>query len=224
MDIEFTRLGVVYIHLIACCIAIGLVFTSDIAMVKQLLRADATEKLAPTQLTNLQKTVSRALLVLWITGLGIIALDVSLKGWAYLGNPKLQAKIAIVCLMTMNGCVLHKYVLPLMQKAGSLLNLSFNQRMSATFAGALSGVSWFYAAMLGIGRPLNWKYSLLEILAAYPVLIVGGFVSMVMLTAWSQRKTGIESSTVVGNKVAASNIISMPVIRPRTMPNRLTAA
>jgi hypothetical protein len=224
MDTEFTRMGVVYIHLIACCVAIGLVFTSDIAMVKQLLRADATEKLDPTHLTNLQKTVSRALLILWITGLGIIALDVSLKGWAYLGNPKLQAKIAIVCLMTMNGVVLHKYVLPLMQKAGSLLDLSFNQRISATFAGALSGVSWFYAAMLGIGRPLNWKYSLLEILAAYPLLIVGGFVSMAMLTAWSQRKAGIDSKAVLNEKLAMSNIIIMPLVRPRVLPNRLTAA
>jgi hypothetical protein len=124
----------------------------------------------------------------------------------------------------MNGCVLHKYVLPLMQKAGSLLNLSFTQRMCATFAGALSGVSWFYAAMLGIGRPLNWKYSLLEILAAYPVLIVGGFVSMAMLTAWSQRKAGIDSKVEVNEKVATSNVIIMPLVRPRTLPNRLTAA
>jgi hypothetical protein len=224
MDIEFTRMGVVYIHLIACCVAVGLVFTNDIAMVKQLLRAVATEKLDPAHLTNLQKTVSRALLLLWITGLGIIALDVSLKGWAYMGNPKLQAKIAVVCLMTMNGCILHKYVLPLMQKAGSLLNLSFNQRMSATFAGALSGVSWFYAAMLGIGRPLNWKYSLLEILAAYPVLIVGGFVSMAMLTARSQRKAGIQSKVVVDIKIAADSKIDAPLVRPRMLPNRLTTA
>jgi hypothetical protein len=224
MNIEFTRMAVVYFHLIACCVAIGLVLTSDIAMVKQLLRADPTEKLDAKHLSELQKTVSRALLVLWITGLGIIALDVSLKGWAYLGNPKLQAKIAIVCLMTMNGCVLHKYVLPLMQKAGSLLNLSFNQCMSATFAGALSGVSWFYAAMLGIGRPLNWKYSLLEILAAYPVLIVGGFVSMAMLTVWSKRKAGIDKKVVANEKAATSITIAMPLVRPIMRTNRLTAA
>jgi hypothetical protein len=191
MDSEFTRLGVVYIHLIACCVAIGLVFTSDIAMVKQLLRADSAEKLDPAHLSYLQTTVCRALIALWVSGIGIIALDISLKGWAYLGNPKLQAKIAIVCLMTVNGYVLHKYVMPLMQSLGSLLNMNFNQRMKATFAGALSGVSWFYAAMLGIGRPLNWKYSLFEILAAYPMLIVGGFVSMMMLTTWSQHKAGI---------------------------------
>lgn len=191
MTIEFTRMAVVYLHLIACCVAIGLVLTSDIAMVKQLFRANPHEKLDAKHLSNLQKTVSFALLALWVTGVGVISLDVSLKGLEYFSNPKLQAKIAIVCFLTLNGLILHNYVLPLMQKAGSLLKLSFNQRMVAIFAGALSGVSWFYAAMLGIGRPLNWKYSLFDILAAYPVLIVGGFASMMLLTAWSQRKASI---------------------------------
>ncbi|MDO8457719.1 MAG: hypothetical protein Q7T07_12525 [Burkholderiaceae bacterium] len=202
MDIEFTRMAIVYLHLIACCVAIGLVLTSDIAMVKQLLRADASEKIDSRHLSDLQKTVSRALIALWITGAGIIALDVSLKGLAYFGNPKLQSKVAIVMLLTLNGFVLHKYVMPLLQQAGSLLKLSLSQRMVAIFAGALSGVSWFYAAMLGIGRPLNWKYSLVEILAAYPVLIVGGFASMVLLTAWSQRKTRAEGKVRTGGKVA----------------------
>ena len=193
MEFEFLRMGIVYLHLIACCVAIGLVLTSDIAMVKQLIKADPTERLDSQHLSDLQKTVSRALLALWITGAAIIALDASLKGWGYLANPKLQSKVVIVMLLTLNGFALHKYVLPLVQKAGSLLKLSFHQRMLAIFTGAVSGVSWFYAAMLGIGRPLNWKYSLGEILAAYPVLIAGGFVSMVLLTVWSQYKSSSDS-------------------------------
>ena len=35
-SMEFLRLGVVYVHLLACCVAIGLVFASDAAMVKDL--------------------------------------------------------------------------------------------------------------------------------------------------------------------------------------------
>ncbi len=195
MNIEFARMGIVYLHLIACCVAIGLVLTSDIAMVKQLFKADPAERLDSNHLSDLQTTVSRALIVLWLTGVAIISLDASIKGWGYFANPKLQSKIAIVALLTVNGFALHKYVLPAMQKAGSLLKLTFSQRNLALFTGAVSGVSWFYAAMLGIARPLNWKYSLLEILAAYPVLIAGGFASMVLLTAWSQRKASEKSSS-----------------------------
>jgi ABC-type phosphate transport system permease subunit len=47
--------------------------------------------------------------------------------------------------------------------------------------------------MLGVGRPLAWKYSLVELLAAYPVLIVGGFGAMVLLTAWAKNRDAEES-------------------------------
>jgi hypothetical protein len=193
MEFEFTRMAVVFLHLIACCVAIGLVFTSDIAMVKQLWQADPKMRVDAQHLKDLQTTVGRALIALWVTGVAIVSLDAAVKGWGYFANPKLQSKIAIVMILTLNGFALHKYVLPKMIKAGSLLKLSFTDRTMAIFAGSVSGVSWFYAAMLGIGRPLNWKYSLLEILAAYPVLIGGGFVMMSFLTAWSQYKCSGES-------------------------------
>jgi hypothetical protein len=205
MDIEFTRMGIVYAHLIACCVAIGLVLVSDIDMVKQLIEGDPNKRLDSKHLEGLQKTVSRALVVLWITGAALITLDASVKGWGILANPKLQSKIAIVTLLTINGYALHRCVLPLLQKAGSLLKLSFSQRMLAVFTGAVSGVSWFYAAMLGIGRPLNWKYSLFEILAAYPVLIAGGFVSMVFLTAWSQYKASGDAQAFQGTMLVGAN-------------------
>lgn len=189
MEFEFTRMGLVYAHLIACCAAIGLILMSDIALVRQLIAGDPHERMDPKHLRELQNTVALALAALWVTGVGIIALDSSFKGWAYFANPKLQAKIAVVCLLTLNGVLLHHRVLPLMSKAGSLLNMSFSQRSFAVFAGAVSAVSWFYAAALGVGRPLNWAYSLAEILAAYPVLIAGGFVAMMGLLAWARYRT-----------------------------------
>ena len=196
MATEFTRMGIVYLHLIACCVAIGLVLTNDIDLVMRLIKAEPDDALDPGHFSDLQKTVSRALIALWITGVALITLDASTKGWIYFSNPKLQSKVAVVMLLTLNGFALHKYVLPLMQKAGSLLRLSFSERLLAVFAGTVSGVSWFYAALLGIGRPLNWKYSLGEILAAYPVLIAGGFVSMLALTAFAQYKSNCRSRAV----------------------------
>lgn len=185
---EFLRMGTVYGHLIACCVAIGLVLTSDVAMVRELIKGDKAHLQDARHMESLQRSVSWALGVLWVTGLAIIWIDVTEKGLSYLLNPKLQAKVAIVTLLTFNGVLLHRLVLPALQKAGSLLALRFNMRMFALFAGALSGVSWFYAAMLGVGRPLSWKYSLAEILAAYPVLIVGGFAMMVALTCWAKAR------------------------------------
>src|SRR5207253_3075727 len=205
--VEFLRLGVVYVHLIACCVAIGLVLTSDIAMVKQLLKGDASGHHDDAHMESLQKTVVLALVALWITGVAIVGIDYAGKGMEYFLNPKIQAKIGIVVLLTINGVVLHSAVLPALKKAGSLLKLSFSLRMLALFSGAFSGVSWFYAAMLGVGRPLAWKYSLVELLAAYPVLIVGGFGMMVMLTIWAKNKSTAESTEqgtrTVGNAALA---------------------
>jgi hypothetical protein len=185
---EFMRLGIVYAHLIACCVAIGMVLTSDVAMIKELFKGKQSHLQNAQHMESLQKTVSAALVVLWITGLAIIWVDIGDKGLSYLLNPKLQAKIAIVMLLTFNGMLLHSLVLPALQKAGSLLKLEFNMRTFALFAGALSGVSWFYAAMLGVGRPLSWKYSLSEILAAYPLLIIAGFMAMALLTQWAKNR------------------------------------
>lgn len=185
---EFMRLGIVYAHLIACCVAIGMVLTSDVAMIKELFKGKQSHLQNAQHMESLQKTVSGALVVLWITGIAIIWVDIGDKGLSYLLNPKLQAKIAIVMLLTFNGMLLHSLVLPALQKAGSLLKLEFNMRMFALFAGALSGVSWFYAAMLGVGRPLSWKYSLSEILAAYPLLIIAGFMAMALLTQWAKNR------------------------------------
>jgi hypothetical protein len=42
--------------------------------------------------------------------------------------------------------------------------------------------------MLGVGRPLAWKYSLLQLLAAYPFLVAGGFAMMVVLTARARNR------------------------------------
>jgi hypothetical protein len=91
-------------------------------------------------------------------------------------------------LLTANGVLLHQTVLPMLQKAGSLLKLSFDQRLLAVFAGAVSGVTWFYAAFMGVARPLAWKFSLLELLGAYPVLLLGGFCTMLALTSWAKAR------------------------------------
>lgn len=204
MEFEFTRLALVYAHLIACCVAVGLVLMSDVAMVRQLMSDAPTQRADPRHFEELQDTVVLALAALWASGALIVALDTSFKGLEYFGNPKLQAKITIVTLLTFNGVLLHHRVLPWMQKAGNLLHLSFGQRMFAVFAGSVSGVSWAYAALMGVGRTLSWKYSLSELLAAYPVLIASGFVAMMTLTAWAQYRASGQHRAFEGTRFAGA--------------------
>jgi hypothetical protein len=189
--LEFARLGLVFLHLIACCVALGLVLKSDVALVRDLLGPDGnSDRTHLKQMNELQSIVSLALLALWVTGGALVTLDALTKGggWQYFMNPKMQAKILVVCLLTINGVVLHNSVLPALQKAGSILQMTFSKTMLAVVCGVISGVSWLYAAMMGVGRPLAWKYSLFELMAAYPVLIAGGFMSMVLVITWCKYR------------------------------------
>jgi hypothetical protein len=93
---EFARMGIVYIHLIACCVAIGLVLTSDILRVKDLLKGDPVARVDCRRLSQLQKSDSMALIAHWLSGIALGSLDALVKGWQYFANPKLQAKILIV--------------------------------------------------------------------------------------------------------------------------------
>ncbi|MHC8391626.1 hypothetical protein ACYZTM_27210 [Pseudomonas sp. MDT2-39-1] len=197
---ELLRLGVIYVHLVACCVAIGLVLTSDMAMVRDLLKRKTLTEHDNAHMESLQKSVIVALIALWVTGIAVIGIDYLEKGMNYFMNPKLHAKVIIVVLLSYNGILLHRLVLPALQKAGSLLNLGFSARMMALFCGSLSAVSWMYAAMLGVGRPLAWKYSLSELLMAYPLLIALGFVTMLALT----QRLKIQDSIVISPRTVAN--------------------
>lgn len=113
---ELLRLGVVYVHLVACCVAIGLVLTSDIAMVRDLLKRKVFTEHDNAHMESLQKSVVVALIFLWVTGAAIVGIDYLEKGANYFMNPKLQAKVIIVTLLTYNGVLLHRLVLPALQR------------------------------------------------------------------------------------------------------------
>lgn len=189
MLFELLRTAVLYVHLIACCVGIALVLSNDVRLITQLIRSDRSLSIEVNALEEMQNTALAALLVLWVTGLLLLALDVSLKDWTILDNPKLQSKLIIVICLTVNGYILHSLALPLMRKAGNLLQLSVHRRLLVVFAGTVSGVSWFYAALLGVARMLNWKYTILEIIAAYPILIAAGTIAVMTLTERLKRKT-----------------------------------
>ena len=188
--IEWVRMAVVYAHLIACCVAVGLVFMSDVAMGRALLRGGRAALIDVRQLRCVGGAVTSALVVLWLSGGALVAIDVAVKGLAYLENPKLQSKLLVVVVLTVNGLVLHRRVIPWLMKAGSMFKLPGTRCLATILCGAVSGVSWLYAAMLGVSRPLSWKFSVVELLMPYPLLVVGVF--FFMLGLMFRRRIGKE--------------------------------
>lgn len=196
-------MALVYAHLIACCAVIGLILMSDIAMVKQLISGGPHERMDPKHLQDLQKHRGTGpCCTLGHQRRHHCAGHIGQRPGVLRQPQAAGQKITVVALLTLNGILLHHRVLPLMKKAGTLLNMSFSQRSFAMFAGSVSAVSWFYAALLGVGRPLSWKYPLTQILAAYPVLIAGGFAALMLMlmVAWAQYRTSGESRSFEGTR------------------------
>jgi hypothetical protein len=165
---------VVYVHLIAACVALGITFIQDLALARS--KGSALSPQAVLELKNAADIVIKALIVLWVSGAGLITLGYLENPEQYLLNQKLWAKIAVVTLLTLNGIILHYYSFPKVTGSSGLLGLSFTEQNMVALTGAVSSVSWLFACFLGIARPWNYTLSFSFIMCIYIALIIGAFV------------------------------------------------
>lgn len=191
--LEATRIMLIYIHLIACCVSIGAILTHDIRILTRLYSGQ--DEIQGANFHDLKWIITIMLAILWITGLLIIGHDSFGKDWTHtLSNPKLQAKLIVVSLLSMNGIFLHYRILPMLSKVGSLFKLTPSQRLWAIWAGVLSGVSWLYAVFLGAARPLAWKTPLSDFVPVYLALTMLAFIGMWTFTTWVAKREHLRPS------------------------------
>lgn len=142
----------VYAHLIAACLAVGVLLMQDLALVKW--RGRAMDATAVENLRTNSGIVTGALVVLWITGLVIVAIGY-LDNPAYLLNQKLWGKFAVVSILTINGMFLHHFSFPRLVSPQGFLGIGWNEQLFVLMTAVVSLVSWLYACYLGIARPWN---------------------------------------------------------------------
>lgn len=142
----------VYIHLIAACLAVGILLMQDLALAKWRGRAMDAESIA-----NLQRNasiVTLALVALWVSGLAIVVIGY-LDNPAYLMNQKLWGKFTVVSILTINGLFLHYYSFPVLSSPAGFLGASRMGQLLVLVTAVISLVSWLYSCYLGIARPWN---------------------------------------------------------------------
>jgi hypothetical protein len=125
------------------------------------------------QTTVLSHIVTAGLVILWTSGAGLIWINLLDKP-EYLTNQKLWAKIAIVAVLTINGVLVHKLVLPFLKKSmGNRLFESADAKQIAgmTLLGGISLVSWTVPFVLGKASELNYVTPMFSILAIYGLCI-----------------------------------------------------
>ncbi len=125
-------------------------------------------------LHTISDLVWTGLFLLLVSGIGFLALyitDLADVRSSY-SLDKIWAKVTIIIILTANGFFIHRHVLPSLKRwrGKSLATPSFVKKSFSIFSpGAISGVSWYSALILGAWRGLDASYA--EIMSAYLMII-----------------------------------------------------
>jgi hypothetical protein len=168
--ILLVRQALLFAHLVAFAIAFAEIARGDLRLLREpVLDLDALERTA--------RVASLTLLALWLTGLGLVALDTGFDPVAIAARPKLVAKLLVVTVLTGNGILLHRFAFP------SLAARSGQSRTSVALIaalGAISSVSWTYAAFVGSARLIASSMSLEAFLALYGIGLLAGVTTALL--------------------------------------------
>jgi hypothetical protein len=154
---------VLFAHLIAFAIAFSAVLREDLSMLKA--RHIDVQRLARTA-----RTLTGALITLWVTGLGLMVFDLGWDARTLLVSPKPAAKLVVVLALTANGLALHTLAFPMLRSGRA------QQRGAATVPvvlGAISSASWLGASFIGASRLIAPAMHFSDFMALYAALLVG---------------------------------------------------
>ncbi|ACE84938.1 DUF2214 family protein [Cellvibrio japonicus] len=144
---------IVYVHLLAACVAVGILLMQDLALAKT--RGKPLSHQGIKELTRAAEIISLSLIVLWISGLALVLIGYIENPQEYLLNQKLWAKFTVVAVLTLNGVVLHHFSFPRVVSNRGILGLGNIEKVLVVLSGAISTISWLFACYLGIARPWN---------------------------------------------------------------------
>ena len=135
------------------------------------------------------RLVSAALL---LYASGALLLWMSLSESASYLNPKLQAKLLLVGLLSANALVLQWVSFPhLVRRGRRLTPLNLHDACGVAAPVALSNCLWMYCAFLGIARPWNQGVTMSKVLLVGALLFALSFASvLVVLTPSRARPRG----------------------------------
>jgi len=165
----------VFGHLLAASMALGAIVATDLRLLSKLSQDKV--RIAPPN-PFVARIVMLALLLLYATGGAILIIGLDQRP-DYLDNPKLQAKIGLVIVLTLNAFVLHHVTFPRLARGRRVPRWNLVDWIVVALPVAISNFLWLFCAFLGIARPWNYSMPLRDILeiaaALYLVVQFGVF-------------------------------------------------
>jgi hypothetical protein len=154
---------VVYVHLLATCAAVGTIAITDLRLMGKVLGYRVVIQ-KPARFETVM--ISAALAVLYATGAALVLFGMQ-NNPEYLGNPKLQAKLILVALLTANAFFLHRRIFPILRRAKPVYRWRYAEWSLVAASVSLSNSLWFFCAFLGIARIWNNVVSLRFVLLIF---------------------------------------------------------
>lgn len=166
------RTGLRFVHFIGLALGLGGATLLDLMLLRFFLCSRiGAETFDVFRFST--RVIEAGLLILWLSGIGFLLFYAAYDP-AKLTNPKVHAKFAIVAVLTLNGIVIHRHILPAIRgQIGKTLfeGLSPLRRGAFVVSGAVSAVSWYLPVALGVFSQLNHTVPALTILLVYLLLI-----------------------------------------------------
>lgn len=171
---EQLKVILLYIHLMAMAAAIGTAL-----LLKQLLflRTSESHVLIESILKS-QQIVTFSLAGLWVSG-GLLLLYSYLQDPSFIQNEKIWAKIIIVAIMTFNGWIIERFVVPVLTQVARGKRALFSSQAESIRLRTIAAVSvsgWLMVTFLGLATFMNQGYSWSNILAIFMLLVSCAFV------------------------------------------------
>jgi hypothetical protein len=175
---------VLFLHLIAFAMTLSAVLRED-------WRLLTTRRIDAPRLLRSARVVSIGLSALWVSGLVLVAIDAAASTAPWVPSAKLQAKLIVVTVLTVNGLALHAWVFPRLRSVASRIDWRL---WPAAALGAISSASWVTASFVGAARLVSPWLSLAGFMALYG-MVVGVCVMLALATlradspraAWARR-------------------------------------
>jgi len=172
-DPAWIRTGLRVVHFCGLVLGVGAATLLDLIIARFILmRGISYEHVYVVDFSS--KIVTIGLGLLWISGIGFLV-HYGVFEPAKLQNPKIWAKIAIVAVLSINGLLVHYFVLPrIRNQVGKRLldGLSPFDCSLVLLAGTVSTISWYAPLILGAIPQLNYVVPAEVILSSYALLLI----------------------------------------------------
>jgi hypothetical protein len=175
-------------HLLALAAALGPALAADALLVRRGVFRPITAVTVEAA-RFLAQFVLVGLVAVWATGIPL-AVKIYQGKPEFLANEKFWVKVFIVVVLSINGLIIHKVVLPHVagQQGRRLFDgLGLRKRLALAAVGGVSFVSWMFPLFLGAAKELSYVTPAYQLMEAYCLALAAAVTGLSILTLTAGR-------------------------------------